>query len=74
MQSSGNAKKNEKLRKVLFILTTQGARTMALTIPGVSCEMCHGLVEAVLPSQYTELVSVNQNLIKRGLTFITLIN
>lgn len=47
---------------------------MALTIPGVSCEMCHGLVEAVLPSQYTELVSVNQNLIKRGLTMITLTN
>lgn len=39
-------------------LCQSGARTMALTIPGVSCEMCHGLVEAVLPSQYTELLAV----------------
>lgn len=31
---------------------------MALTLPGVSCEMCHGLIEAVLPSQYTELLAI----------------
>lgn len=34
-----------------------GAYEITLTLPGVSCEMCHGLVEAVLSRQYTETVS-----------------
>ena len=33
------------------------AYEITLTLPGVSCEMCHGLVEAVLSRQYTETVS-----------------
>ena len=34
-----------------------GGYEMTLNLPGVSCEMCHGLVEAVLSRQYTETVS-----------------
>ena len=34
-----------------------GAYEITLNLPGVSCEMCHGLVEAVLSRQYTETVS-----------------
>lgn len=47
---------------------------MVLIILGVFCEMCYGFVEVVLFSQYIELVSVNQNLIKCGLIMIILIN
>ena len=34
-----------------------GSYEITLNLPGVSCEMCHGLVEAVLSRQYTETVS-----------------
>nr|XP_022314417.1 prosaposin-like [Crassostrea virginica] len=39
-------------------LCQNGAYEITLTLPGVSCEMCHGLVEAVLSRQYTETLAL----------------
>ncbi|XP_061195678.1 uncharacterized protein LOC133203893 [Saccostrea echinata] len=39
-------------------LCNNGTYSLTLTLPGVSCEMCHGLVEAVLPRQFTEQLAL----------------
>ncbi|XP_062615801.1 uncharacterized protein LOC134277489 [Saccostrea cucullata] len=39
-------------------LCNNGTYSVTLTLPGVSCEMCHGMVEAVLPRQFTEQLAL----------------